>query len=415
MKNYSRFELDNGMRVLVKPDTTTRMASLCILYCVGSRDEHADKTGLAHLFEHLMFSNCGKDIEFDEIIQSAGGDSNAFTNTDTTQYFDVAPAQHLELLLQLEATRMSGFQVPPKELATQQKVVVEEFSEHYLNNPYGMFSHRLMALAYKKHPYRWAVIGMTPEHIEAATIYDVKAFYSRYYNASNAIMTICGDVDPDQVIGLVKKHFAHLSPGPQNHAVYPQEDPRTEIQMVNYYEDIPEEAIFIALPAPARLEDDFYALDFLTDLLSEGKSSILFRELKKELQIFTSIDCYLTASADPGLIIIEGKLVEGVDIETGEREIMRVIDRYKSELISDRQWAKYRTKNETAYQFSQMGVVNQALNLSYAEWLGKPDLINDELERYLALTKEDIQRVAQQYFRWDIATKMYYRKQVVEE
>ncbi|MBK8154438.1 MAG: insulinase family protein [Saprospiraceae bacterium] len=189
---------------------------------------------------------------------------------------------------------------------------------------------------------------MTPEHIEAATMDDVKAFYSRYYNASNAIMTICGDVDPDQVIGLVKKHFAHLSPGPQNHAVYPQEDPRTEIQMVNYYEDIPEEAIFIALPAPARLEGDFYALDFLTDLLSEGKSSILFRELKKELQIFTSIDCYLTASADPGLIIIEGKLVEGVDIETGEREIMRVIDRYKSELISDRQWAKYRTKNETA-------------------------------------------------------------------
>ncbi len=387
------------------------MAAVCVLYRVGARDEQFPKTGLAHLFEHLMFSNCGSDVDFDEIMQNAGGDSNAFTTSDTTQYYNIAPYQYLEMMLQLESLRMNGFKISQRDFNTQQSVVLEEFSEHYMNNPYGMFSHRLMSLAYQDHPYRWPVIGYEPEHIAGLNLKDAEHFYHQYYHPSNAILVVTGNVTEDELMPLVEKHFGSIAAGKSNENIYPTEQKIQTPRIKHYYEQIPDEAFFIAFHSPSRTDADFYSLDFLTDLLSEGKSSLLYSKMKKENMICSSIDCYLTATTGPGLIILEAKLNESFELMETQQKVLEIIDDLKQNHISDHQWEKYRNKNETAYQFSQLGLVNQALNLSYAEWLGDPELINTELQRYLSLTKEDIQQAAIKYFNYDHAAYMYYHKQ----
>ncbi len=394
---YTRVTLDNGLTVLLLPDNSTKMACVSILYKVGSRDEQSHKTGIAHLFEHLMFSNCGIDVNFDEIMQNAGGESNAFTTPDTTQYYNIAPVQQLELMLQLEALRMQGFNIGKKEFKIQQKVVIEEFSEHYLNNPYGMFSHWIFDLSYQKHPYKWPVIGQNQEDISNLVYDDAVAFYDHYYHPTNAILVISGNINIDQTIKLVNLHFGTIGSKSIVQKKYPSEDLQTEKRERTILGTYPEEALYISFHCSNRKNPDFYALDFLTDILSEGKSSILYSSLKKEKMLFSSIDCYLTATTDPGLIIMEGKLNTGINIQQGQDAFWEVINKLKNQEISDHDWQKYMNKNESAYLFSQLGTVNQALNLSYAEWLEDPDLIYTELDHYTQLTREDIHRVLNQY------------------
>lgn len=404
---YHRTLLSNGLTLVVVPDSTTMMACVCILYRVGSRDEKEDKTGLAHLFEHLMFSNCGKEVDFDEIMQNAGGESNAFTTPDTTQYYNIAPTSQLELMLQLEAHRMNGFKIKRKEFGIQQRVVIEEFSEHYLNNPYGLFSHYLMAMSYEVHPYRWPVIGRNQEEIAGLEFKDAEEFYHKYYHPSNAILVVSGNVRPDEVEMLVNRHFGGIAAGIKNQNIYPKEPPQIQKRMRTVPGEYPEEALYIAMHASARNTKEFYALDFLTDILSEGRSSLLYSKLRKEKMLFSNIDCYLSSTTDPGIVLLEGKLRPGVKVSDGETAFWEIIEQLKAHPVSEHDWQKYMNKNESAYLFSQVGVVNQALNYSYAELLGDINLVLNELEHYRSLTKEDLQAALHKYFNSDQANYLY--------
>ncbi|MBK6354386.1 MAG: insulinase family protein [Saprospiraceae bacterium] len=404
---YHRTHLANGLTLIVVPDQTTMMACVCILYRVGSRDEKENKTGLAHLFEHLMFSNCGKEVDFDEIMQNAGGESNAFTTPDTTQYYNIAPSSQLELMLQLEAHRMNGFKIKRKEFEIQQRVVIEEFSEHYLNNPYGLFSHYLMAMSYEVHPYKWPVIGRNQEEIAGLEFKDADEFYHTYYNPSNAVLVVTGNVNPKEVEQMVARHFGDISSGVRNQNKYAQEPPQNQKRIRTVPGEYPEEALYIGMHASARNTKEFYALDFLTDILSEGRSSLLYSKLRKEKMLFSNIDCYLSSTTDPGIILLEGKLRNGVKVSDGEAAFWEIIEQLKSHELSDHDWQKYMNKNESAYLFSQVGVVNQALNYSYAEWLGDINLVLNELEHYRSLTKEDLQAALLKYFNADQANYLY--------
>jgi predicted Zn-dependent peptidase len=409
---FERYILENGLTVLLQRDVTTKMSAVCVLYKVGSRDESPDKTGIAHLFEHLMFSNCGEGIDFDTILQNAGGECNAFTTTDTTQYYSIAPAPQLELLLALEARRISGFHISNKDFKTQQRVVIEEFSEIYLNNPYGDLTHHLMNLAYKQHPYRWPVIGKSREHLKELSIADAQLFYENYYNPSNAILVVNGNFETNTAKSLIENYFGKINQHPRPESFYPSESDvdaeRTEILM----REIPEEGFYYAFHCSGRRDPDFYAIDFMTDILSEGKSSMLYSRMKKDKMICSAIDCYITATTDPGLIIVEAKINKGHTIEEAETEFWLILEELCNQEIPDHTWEKYMNKNESAYLFSQLGVMNQALNLSYAEWLGDAGLIYTELSNYQKLTKEEVQQTAKKYIQKSKCCRLYFRKNV---
>ncbi|MBK9107077.1 MAG: insulinase family protein [Saprospiraceae bacterium] len=408
---FEKYHLDNGLTVILQPEENTALVAVCMLYKVGSRDEQPDKTGLAHLFEHLMFSNCGPGVDFDELLQNAGGDCNAFTTTDTTQYYSVAPAVQLELILALEANRISGFHISKKDFKTQQRVVLEEFSEMYMNNPYGMFSHELMQMSYKVHPYRWPVIGSDPKQLATLNIQDAEAFYNQYYHPGNAVLVISGKINIEETKKYINKHFAGIQNGLPVLRKKLVEPKLTESRTHTNRKQLPEEAFYYAFPYCGRMDSDFYAVDFLTDVLAEGKSSLLYKILKKEKMICSAIDCYITSTIDPGLIIVEGKINPAHTIEQAESEFWEIIRTLQQDNLDDHTWEKFMNKNESAYLFSQVGLMNQALNLSYAEWLGNPELIFTELENYKKLTTENIREAALKYFPFDEKISLYYRKE----
>lgn len=408
---FEKYHFDNGLTVILQPEQNTALVAVCMLYKVGSRDEHPDKTGLAHLFEHLMFSNCGPGVDFDELLQNAGGDCNAFTTTDTTQYYSVAPAIQLELILALEANRLSGFHISKKDFKTQQRVVLEEFSEMYLNNPYGMFSHQLMQLAYKVHPYRWPVIGSDPQQLATLNIQDAEFFFNQYYHPGNAVLVISGKINIEQTKNYIAKHFAGIPNGlpvQRNKCIEPR---LTVGRTQTVKKQLPEEAFYYAFPYCGRMDPDFYAVDFLTDVLAEGKSSLLYKILKKEKMLCSTIDCYITSTIDPGLIIVEGKINPAHTIEQAESEFWEIIQSLQRNTLDGHTWEKFMNKNESAYLFSQVGLMNQALNLSYAEWLGNPDLIFTEFSNYKNLNAENIREAAVKYFPFDQKISLYYTKE----
>ncbi len=385
------------------------MACVCMLYKVGSRDEDPDKTGIAHLFEHLMFSNCGEDLDFDEVMQNAGGESNAFTTQDTTQYYNVAPAHQLELMLFLEARRMNGFKVKKSDFQIQQKVVNEEFAEHYLNNPYGLFSHLLMPLAYKIHPYQWPVIGKSQEHINGLRYLDIENFYNEYYQPSNAILVISGCVEQANALKMTEKYFASIPFRPIKLKYFPQEAKQIQKRKLTQTGNYPEEALYIGFHGSQRDCKDFYALDFATDILAEGKSSLLYSRLIKEKMLYSSIDCYMTSTYDPGLIIFEGKINQGVDMNTAQEAFFEILSELKKKSIDEKTFQKYLNKNESAYVSSQIGVISQALNFSYSEWLGDANLVNTELDRYRCVSIDDIQNAYNNYFLLESANYLYFQ------
>lgn len=409
MQEYSRFILDNGLTVVLVPNLHTSMVCVSMLYKVGSRNEHPEKTGMAHLFEHLMFSNCGRDVDFDGLMQSAGGDSNAFTTQDTTQYYNVAPASQLELMLQLEARRLDSFKILKKDFKVQQRVVVEEFGEHYLNNPYGLFSHLLMPMAYKIHPYQWPVIGKSQEQISMLNLEDANFFFEQYYSPSNSILVVCGAMIPEHCLQLIHKYFNFIPSRATEMHELPQEPEQMEKRSLWVPGQYPEEAIYIAFHSNKRMSKDFYSMDFATDILAEGKSSILYKELKKEQMLFSSVDCYMTSTYDPGLIIFEGKLNKGVSIEDGQAAFFKIIEQLKQKPISPYIFEKYMNKNESAYLSSQVGIISQTLNFSYSESLGDVNLVNTELDHYKSVTLDDIQGAFLKYFNTDHASYLYFQ------
>ncbi len=415
MIQYSRFELQNGLRVLIHEDVSSPMVAVNVLYNVGARDESPEKTGFAHLFEHLMFGGSKNVPDFDEHIQLAGGDSNAFTNNDVTNFYDIVPKENIETAMWLESDRMKSLDFSEKSLEVQRKVVVEEFKETCLNQPYGDVWHHIADMAYEVHPYRWPTIGKIPEHVEDATMEDVKDFFHKYYHPNNAILVVSGNIETAEAFKLVKKWFADIPSGERLKRTIPQEPPQKEIHFRNQQAKVPVDALYLAFHTPDRIDKDYYATDLLSDVLCNGKSSRLYRKLMKELKLFTSIDAYITGNIDPGLLIIEGKPAEGIKLEDAEAAIWKELELLKSELIPEVELQKYKNKVESALVFAEASILNKAINLAFFELLGDAELINEEAKFYQAINTKDIKRLANKILTRENCSELYYRAEPIDE
>ncbi len=408
MVSYERFTLANGLRVLVHEDPTTPMAVVNILYDVGARDEHPDQTGFAHLFEHLMFGGSVNIPSYDEPLQRVGGENNAFTSNDITNYYITLPAVNLETAFWLESDRMLSLAFSEKSLEVQRNVVCEEFKQRYLNQPYGDVWLKLRPMAYKQHPYQWATIGKSLDHIENAKIDDVKAFFARHYNPSNAIMVVGGDVKLEEVKRLSEKWFGNI-PGVEKLArMLPMEDDQNEERKETVYADVPLNAIYKVFHMPARTETGYYAADLISDILSRGNSSRLFRNLLKDQKLFSDINAYLTGSLDAGLFVVEGKPLPGISMEVAEAAILKELDRISTELVPVDELTKVKNKMESTMVFSEMSLLDKAMNLAYFELLGDADGLNSEIQKYLDVTAEEIRQQAAHIFRKENSSTLYY-------
>jgi zinc protease len=408
MVDFNRFTLSNGLKVLVHEDATTPMAVLNILYDVGARDEDPEKTGFAHLFEHLMFGGSVNIPSYDEPLQRVGGENNAFTSNDITNYYITLPAENIETAFWLESDRMLSLAFSEKSLDTQRNVVSEEFKQRYLNQPYGDVWLKLRPLAYKKHSYRWATIGKELSHIENATMDDVKSFFKKHYTPQNAILVVGGNVKTADVKKLAEKWFEPIPAGEKYRRNLIQEDPQTEARKETVKANVPLNAIYMAFKMPGRLSQDYYAFDLLSDILSRGQSSRLYNSLLKEQQLFSDINAYISSSLDPGLFIVEGKLVEGVTIETAEKAIWAELEKLKTELVSETELTKVKNKVESVLVFSEMSLLDKAMNLAYYELLGDAAILNRETEEFLKVEAEDIKRISNETFNQKSSSTLYY-------
>ncbi|MEJ5963097.1 M16 family metallopeptidase [Pedobacter immunditicola] len=408
MVNFNRFTLANGLRVLVHEDDTTPMAVLNILYDVGARDEEADKTGFAHLFEHLMFGGSVNIPSYDEPLQRVGGENNAFTSNDITNYYITLPAVNLETAFWLESDRMLSLSFSEKSLETQRNVVCEEFKQRYLNQPYGDVWLKLRPLAYKEHPYQWATIGQDLKQIENARMDDVKAFFKKHYNPQNAIMVVGGNVKTEDIRRMAEKWFEPIPAGEKYVRNLPKEPLQTEAREEIVKANVPLNAIYMAFKMPARNDDSYQSFDLLSDVLSQGQSSRLYNTLLKEQQLFSDVHAYITSSIDEGLFVIEGKLVEGVSVATAEAAIWKELEKTKEELVTVDELTKVQNKSESIMVFSELNLLDKAMNLAYYELLGDAALLNTEIDRYLAVTAEQIQQAAQQIFVKEQCSILYY-------
>lgn len=408
MVDFNRFTLPNGLRVLVHEDDTTPMAVLNILYDVGARDEEQDRTGFAHLFEHLMFGGSVNIPSYDEPLQRVGGENNAFTSNDITNYYITLPAVNLETAFWLESDRMLSLAFSEKSLETQRNVVCEEFKQRYLNQPYGDVWLKLRPLAYKKHPYQWATIGQDLKQIEDAKMEDVKAFFKKHYNPQNAIMVVGGNVKTEEVKALAEKWFAPIPAGDKYNRNLPQEPLQTEARAETVKADVPLDAIYMAFKMPARQDSEYQSFDLMSDILSQGQSSRLYNSLLKEQQLFSDIHAYVTSSIDDGLFVVEGKLVQGVTIEAAEAAIWAELAKLTHQEVTEEEITKVKNKSESIMVFAEMSLLDKAMNLAYYELLGDAAGLNTEIDKYLAVTPERILQAAKNTFVKEQCSTLYY-------
>ena len=408
MITFDRFVLKNGLKVLVHQDKSTPMAVVNVLYDVGARDETASKTGFAHLFEHLMFGGSIHIPDYDEPLQLAGGENNAYTTNDLTNYYCQLPAENLETALWLESDRMLSLAFSKKSLDVQRKVVCEEFKEHYINKPYGDVWHMMRELAYKVHPYKWMTIGKELSHIENAQLEDVKHFFFKHYTPANAILVVAGNVETDKVKQLVEKWFGDIPSGEKYIRDILQEPTQHEERRMTVKRNVPMDAIYKTWHMASRLEDDYYTTDLLTDILGGGASSRLYQALVKEQQLFAHINCYHFGSLDKGLFTIEGQLVKGVDCKKAEEAIERELDKVRQQIVDDRELQKVKNKTESVMAFEDMSVMNRAGSLAFYELLGDGELMNTEFEKYQRVSASDIKRVASDILKSSNSNTIWY-------
>jgi predicted Zn-dependent peptidase len=364
------------------------------LYNVGARDEDPEKTGFAHLFEHLMFGGSINVPEFDTPLQQSGGENNAFTSNDITNYYDVLPRQNIETALWLESDRMLSLAFTPKSLEVQRSVVIEEFKQRYLNQPYGDVWLELRPLAYTKHPYAWATIGKEISHIENATIEDVRSFYSRYYHPANAILCIAGNLELDEVKSLTQKWYGDIPAGAAINRELPEEPKQNEFRSKTIERSVPSDAFYYAFKMADRMSQDYFVTDVISDILGRDKSSRLFTILKKKLGLVSEINCYITGALDPGLLIITGKLNDGISFEQLDKNLWELLDQVKAENISGKELDRIMIKIRTSREFQEVGLLNRAMKLCVYELLGDANLINQEDKHYQDISSEDIRCVS---------------------
>ncbi len=408
MIHFNRFTLENGLRVIVHEDTTTPMAVVNVLYDVGARDEDPAQTGFAHLFEHLMFGGSVNIPEYDEPLQMAGGENNAYTTNDLTNYYIELPAENLETAFWLESDRMLSLAFSEKSLDVQRKVVSEEFKEHYINKPYGDVWHKMRELAYSRHPYRWMTIGKDLSHIEQAKLEDVKSFFFRHYRPVNAILVVAGNVTTEQVKALAEKWFGDIPSGERYIRNLPQEPQQADAHFLEIKGKVPLDALYKAYHMYPRKDQRYYAADLLSDVLGGGGSSRLHQVLVKEKKLFSNIECYHFGSVDAGLLVIEGKLVKGVKMKDAEKGIQEELEKLQQGEIPGRELQKVKNRVESMLAFEDMSLLNRANNLAFYELMGDAALMNTEFDNYERVTTADILQEARIIFNEQNSNTIHY-------
>jgi len=412
MIHYNAFALDNGLRVVVHEDHFVPTVAINLLYDVGSRDERPDKTGFAHLFEHLMFGGSANIPQYDEPLQRVGGECNAFTSADITNYYLTLPAQNIETGFWLESDRMLSLSFKPEVLEIQRKVVIEEYKQRYLNQPYGDVWLRLRPMAYKVHPYRWATIGKDISHIENATMDDVKEFFFNYYRPNNAILVVAGNTTTEQVKRLADKWFGPIPSGNVPKRQLPCEPKQTEARSQYVEADVPVSAIYKVWHMCERLAPDYYATDLLSDVLGRSKSSRLYRCLVEEQRLLTSVSASIWGSIDSGLLTVSAKPAKGVSLEQAEAAINEIIAELQSDLLAEEELQKVKNQAESTLIFGEMEILNRAMGLAYAAVLGNPDFINQEVDKIQSVTTAHVRQVAREVLRPDNCSTLYYHAKI---
>ena len=406
---YKRKTLDNGLTVVVNRDRSSKLAAVNLLYRVGARNEHPARTGFAHLFEHLMFRGTREVPSFDLPVQMASGDNNAFTNNDYTDFYITLPKDNIETALWLESDRMEGLDITTGKLETEKRVVIEEFRQRYLNQPYGDLPMLLRALAYKVHPYRWAAIGLTTEHIASATQADVEAFYRRHYHPSNAVLSISADLEEERMMELAEKWFGGLADTPRAAEPIPQEPPQQAPRREEVERDVPATTVTVAYHMGGRRSADFYTADLVSDLLSGGDSSRLYRRLVKEEGLLSSVNAYITGDLDPGLFVFTGQLLPGITPEQVEEAFRREIRSLEQGEATPYEIEKVKNKFEANTLFGEINVMNKAMNLGFYEMLGDLGLINREVALYRAVDNDAIRDFCRRTFREENVSTLIYK------
>lgn len=409
MISYSHFILDNGLKVYVHEDHSTPIAAVNIVYNVGSRDEDEQKTGFAHLFEHLMFGGSKNIPAYDQPLQLVGGENNAFTSPDLTNYYITLPSVNLETAFWLESDRMLSLSFDPKVLETQQKVVIEEFKQRYLNQPYGDIWLKLRPLAYTTHPYKWATIGKEIAHIEDATMDDVRAFFYKHYLPNNATLVVAGDVTVEQVKQLCKKWFEPIPAGNVTVRNLPKEPVQTAARFLETEAKVPLDAIYKVYHTQGRHDLGFNALDLGSDILGRSKSSKFYTQLVQERQLFNGANAYVSSSLDPGLLILQGNLNQGVSIEEGEAAMNEIVEEFLATPVKESELQKVKNQAESTLVFSEVELLNRAMNLAFAANAGNVEYANQEAAKIQAVTVEDVHAEINKVLRPENCSTLYYR------
>ncbi len=410
MIKYKDYTLDNGLRLVVNEDKTTELVAVNMLYKVGAKNEEEEHTGFAHLMEHLMFSGSENYKNFDMLINSMGGESNAFTNNDITNFYVSIPYIYLETILKIEADRMQNLIIDEEHLSVQKRVVIEEFKQRYLNQPYGDLYKEMRELSFKVHPYKWQTIGKDISHIESATLSIVKDFYNEYYQPNNAILSISGNVESESVFTLVKDIFNFPSTN-QKTIRYQQEPEQKENREKTVYRNVPSNMIMITFPMSSRREKEFYCFDLLSDLLSNGTSSRMYNDLVQEKKAFTAIDAVVSADDDKGLFIVLGKYADKTPVKRGEELIWQSLKNIFEEEITDKEFQKVKNKNLVSTEFNNIKILDKAMNLAYYEHLDMLDNINKDRDIYSSIKKEEVVNLAKQTFFEKKHNTLYYLKE----
>ncbi len=412
MIKYERYTLDNGLTVILHPDDSTPLVTVNVLYKVGSKNEEVQRTGFAHLFEHLMFGGSVNVPDFDTPIQQAGGDNNAFTNSDLTNFYNVMPAENIETALWLESDRMLQLDFNQKSLDVQKKVVVEEFKETSINQPYGDLWHELSALAFSKHPYRWPTIGLVPEHISEAELSEVKAFFDRYYKPSNAVLIIAGKYD-DNIKTQIDHWFGSIPGGAVSFSPVEMEPRQQAFRQKTVKRKVPADALYLAFHMPDRNHKDFIVYDLLSDILSGGRSARLYQNLLKGTELFSKVNAYITGTLDPGLFVVESHMLEGADMDQALSLIWAELDLLTKELVKEDELQKVKNSLISSVAFSEVSITNKAINLAYYEMMGELEKINQQEEEIESVTAADLLRIAKQVFVKENCSELRYLREEI--
>ena len=405
----NRHTLPNGLRIVHHEDPTTQMVAVNVLYDVGARHEDSTRTGYAHLLEHLMFEGSTHIPNYDTHVQLAGGENNAWTSNDLTNYYITLPCSNVETAFWLESDRMMGLALTEESVEVQKGVVIEEFKQRHLNRPYGDVQHLIRAMAYRVHPYRWPTIGLCVEHIEQATLESVMDFYHRHYTPSNAILSVVGGIRFDEVVRLAEKWFGPLPANPIAPCPLPQEPPQQRMRRKTVYRSVPADMLVMAFHMADRKSREYHVCDLITDLLSAGQSSRLTRHLIHDKRLFTSIDAYIQGSIDTGLIYIMGRTAEGITLEQAEQAVWDELDTLKRNTIEPEELNKVRNRSESERTFNNINYLNRAIAIAQMELIGQDRDLTDELARYCAVTAEEVQRTARKIFTKKNCCVLYYK------